>query len=209
MKTPIRCSALALTLAAVASAQTGQTPPSSIPVHDLSVRSDVFDALHTLAEKYHVVIGVYGIHTMPEACWAEISLKDGTLGEVFNAIVARYPLLEWKETASGAVHFTFRGSPLSLLDVPIRSFDAENPRRMETSGRVIQAPEVAKWLQDHKCTAGELFVGYRPDEWTSFAVHAKNVPFSAVLDEIAAKSGTYVWSAIQWREDPCAINIQP
>jgi hypothetical protein len=63
MKTLICRLALALTLVAAAGAQALRTPPSLIPVHDLSIRSDAFDALQTLARKYHVVIGVYGVHS--------------------------------------------------------------------------------------------------------------------------------------------------
>jgi hypothetical protein len=123
--------------------------------------------------------------------------------------VARCPELEWKEVASGAVHFTFRGSHLSLVDVPVRSFDAENPRRIDTSSRLIRVAEVARWLLDHGCTAGELFAGYVPEEWADFAVHTEGAPLATLLDEIAAKSGIFTWSAIQWRLEPCAINIEP
>jgi hypothetical protein len=56
---------------------------------------------------------------------------------------------------------------------------------------------------------GETFSDPPPRNWGEFAVHARDVPFSAVLDEIAAKSGTYSWFAIQHRAGPCMIDLKP
>lgn len=198
--------AVALALATTASSQPGPMTPSSVPVHDLTIHSRIFGILADLADRYHVVIGIYGTLIGSEGRWTEISLKDGTLGDVFDAIVKAYPELEWKQSGSG-VHFTFRSSPLPLLDVTVHSFEAENPRRTETSGRLARTPEVARWLQDHRCTMGELMTGFMPEEWGKFAIHTKDAPFSAVFDEIAAKSGKYYWSVIQYSAEPCGINI--
>jgi hypothetical protein len=167
----------------------------------------VYSALSKLAEKYHVVVGIYGIHVGPESQVIEVSISDGTLADAFDAIVTQYPQLEWKQASNGAVHFTFRDSPLSLIEVPVSSFDAENPGRMETSGRLAELPEVASWLRNHACTIEEMVAGHIPEEWQKFAVHARTVPFSGLFDEIAAKSGTYAWSAIQYSSEPCAINV--
>jgi len=41
----------------------------------------------------------------------EFSLKDGTLGDAFNAVVKADPRLEWRSSANGAIHFTFRILP--------------------------------------------------------------------------------------------------
>ena len=191
---PLMCgTAVALALVAAASSQAGPVRPSTIPVHDLRMRANVYSALDALAEKYHVVIGVYGIHIGPGGHFVEISLKDGTLGQAFDAVVSAYPQFQWKETDSGAVHFTFRDAPLPLLDVTVHMFDVENLGRMETTGLLTQAPEVAAWLRDHRCSMDELVAGHIPEEWGKFAVHAKEAPLSAVFDEIAAKSGAYHW----------------
>jgi hypothetical protein len=51
---------MVLTLAATASPQTAEAGPASIPVHNLTIDRLAGDALHTLAQQYHVVIGIYG-----------------------------------------------------------------------------------------------------------------------------------------------------
>ena len=209
MKRLICCSILVVALVVAARSQAGPVAPSSVPVHDLTIRLYVYDALRLLAKKFRVVIGVYGVHLGAEDHWVNISVKDGTLGEVFDAVVAQYPQLEWRQAGNGAVHFTFRDSPLSLLDVTIHSLDAESPGRMEAPGRLAEVPEVAKWLRDHGCSMGQMVAGALPAEWERFALHSRDVPFSAVLDEIEAKSGDYAWSAIQYRAEPCVINIRP
>jgi hypothetical protein len=164
-----------------------------------------------LAKKYHVVIGLYGTHIGHGSQPIEVSIKDGTLGEALDAIVREYPQVEWAQANNGAIHFTFRDSPISLFDVAVHSFDAESPGRTETSGRLVRAPEVARWLQDHGCTISEMIVVvgqmHPPGEWGDFAVHARDAPVAAVFDEIAAKSGMYYWSAIKYNAQPCMINV--
>jgi len=44
-------------------------------------------------------------------------------------------------------------------------------------------------------------------EWEKFAIHAKDAPLPAVLDEIAARSGTFYWSAIRFNTHPCEISL--
>jgi hypothetical protein len=207
MKPPITGLVVALVLATIAGAQNGVVTPSSIPVHDLTISSLTFNALQTLAQKYHVVIGTYGAFIGSDN-HINISIKDGTLDDAFDAIVKADPRYEWKQTKSGAIHFIFRDSPLSLLDVTVHSFDDDNPARVQTGERLAKLPEVAGWLEAHRCLMGEMITDHGP-KWGKFVVHAKDVPLSAVLDEIYAKSGTYIWSVIQYSADPCRIYMTP
>lgn len=211
MKAQMYGAAVALAMAAAASSQVGPVAPYSIPVHDLTMSTRVFDALPALARKYHVVIGLYGTHVGHGSQPIEISIKDGTLGEAFDAIVRGFPQLEWVQASTGAVHFTFRDSPISLFDVAVPSFDAEGPGRMEAPGLLARTPEVARWLRDNGCTMSEMVVVagrmQATGEWGKFAIHAKDAPLQAVFDEIAAKSGSFYWSAIKYNSQPCEINV--
>jgi len=209
MKTLICAASVVLTLVATASSEAAPAEPTSIPVHNLTINSLTTDALNTLAERYHVVIGVSGTFTGTDSLWIHVTLKDGTLGEVFDAIVRADPRFKWKTATNGAVHFV-REAPLPLLDIAVHSFDAEDFRRRDVSSTLPQIPEVAGWLKDHRCIMTEILSGSSlPEEWRRFAVHAKGTPFSAVLDEIAAKSGTYFWAVVQHTTDGCVIHIVP
>ena len=70
-----------------------------------------------------------------------------------------------------------------------------------------RATDVARWLQTNRCITTETISGRPPEEWESFAAHSKEAPFSAVLDEIAVKSGNYFWYAMRERGEPCIINV--
>jgi hypothetical protein len=187
-------------------------PPSSIPVHDLKLDPQLASGvLGTLAEKYHVVIGVSGKVMLDEVKepLVNISLRRGSLNQVFDATVASDdPSYKWTTTSSGAVHFV-EGVPLPLVEVGVRKFDGKKLSRFDEGG-VDQIPEVSAWLQKDNCIVPrmEIVVGSRPKEWPPFEVHAMGVPLCAVLDELALKSGRYFWSLLQYSEQPCRMDVQ-
>jgi len=216
MKTTVNAPFMLLALAAAASPQAPTSNPASIPVHNLEIHHFAEDALAVLAERYHVVIGVYGTRNAPERETdavesIHLSFKDGTLGDVFDAIVRADPrLLQWRTSANGSVHFVEYG-PLPLVDITVHSFEAEGLRRMEAVSTLSKIAEVSVWFRDHGCAPNEQFIGRLPPEWAKFAVHAKDVPLSAVLDDIAAKSGTYYWAIQrdQYSSGRCVITVVP
>lgn len=208
MTTVIKNMLLALACAANAAAQMQRASPASIRVHDLSVGS--LDALQSLAEKYRVVIGQYGSLAETEVRHTvDISIKNGTLADAFDAIVKADPWLQWSAASNGAIHFIIRGlPPPTLFELTIRSLDLKNPLRGTASSPLSKVPEVAGWLNDHGCAMGEVFTGSLRT-WGKFTVRARNVSFLALLDEIAARSHTYYWSAVQAGSNPCVIYLDP
>ena len=116
-------------------------------MHDLTITSHMIDVLATVAQKYHVVIGLYGTFIGDDSHDIAISFKDGTLGEVFDAIVRADPRLEWKQANNGAIDFLFLDTPLSLFDIKVHSFDVEDPQRAQIADSLAQIPEIAGWLR--------------------------------------------------------------
>ncbi|MGD0134727.1 MAG: hypothetical protein ABSE57_21980 [Bryobacteraceae bacterium] len=137
-----------------------------------------------------------------------ISLKHGTLNQVFDAIVAADPSYRWTATPSGSVHF-LAGNPLPLVNVRVRRFDGKNPSRFD-EGSVDQIPEVSAWLKKNHCIMPhmEIVLGQRPEEWQPFEVHTQGVPLSAILDQLALKSGGYFWSLVQYERQACEMDVQ-
>ena len=185
--------------------------PSSIPVHDLKLEPQLaYGVLGPLAEKYHVVIGISGkvmLDGVKEPL-VKISLRNGTLNQVFDAIVAADPSYRWNTTSSGSVHFLVGEYRLPLLDVGVHVFDGKKLSRFDPLF-VNQIPEVSAWLQKSNCVVNHeiVEVGSRPEE-PSFEVHSKGAPFWAVLDAIALKSNQYFWALIQGRDKPCEMDVQ-
>jgi hypothetical protein len=77
----------------ILSAQINGAKPSSIPVHDFSVKGGVLGTLNEIAEKFHVVIGVYGDFANHKEPTIDIAIKTGTLKDVFNAVTK--PIRNW------------------------------------------------------------------------------------------------------------------
>lgn len=200
-----------LAFAVFSASGSGQVGSSAaaVPVHKLVLRGRTMDVLDSLAQKYKVVIGLYGTLVGPDRTVIEISLEDGTLQDVLNQIVARDSRFDWRQDANGGIHVTTRGAPLPLADVTIASFDVNNPARMQAIALLAQVPEVRSWLERNRCRIDEMIAGYLPKNWGQFSVHIKAEPLWAVFDEMAAKSELYFWSAVRYSLQPCAINAIP
>ena len=185
--------------------------PSAIRIHNETLDGSVLDVLGELANKYHVVIGIYGASAGSGESGISITMSEGTLAELFDAIVKADPRLIWKRTERGTIHFLYRDRPLSLFDVAVRSFHVEKARRSEISGRLEQMPEVSAWLRSHGCSMVDWIAGVnvKRKESRDFDLHLEGVALPAVFDEIAARSGTYFWYAIQTRSSPCEISVRP
>jgi hypothetical protein len=215
----LRPAALGMILVATATglnAQIGSKAPSSIRVHDFRIKDRTAPKiLSKLAKTYRIVIGVYGSGTfsfvdMPAPI--DVDIKSGTLADVFDTIAAADQQFSWSQGNNGAVHFMLRASPLSLMDVKVHSFDYENPQWPQITARLRTVPEIYGWLQAHKCSMPDQTVrmlGRAPKAWSRFSVHATDLPVSSILDQVAAKSGTYYWHAIQvTTPEPCVVTIQ-
>lgn len=203
---------LLATLVTNLSAQANVVKSSSVPVHNYTQegKGDMWSVLQALAEKYHVVIGVYGnVSREGDAPTFDISIKDGTLGDVFDAITRADLRFEWYQNANGAVHFVAQGTPNPLADVTVHSFDDKNFQEEEIADHLFSLPEIQDWLHDHKCVRyHEIINGGPPRSWKQLSVHANDLPLSSILDEIAAKSHTYYWFAAQFSTKPCKVDIE-
>ncbi len=200
---------LTVLLTSIFSLSQSLVPQSSLEVNGAQYQGQTIDVLATLARNYQVVIGVYLTHVGSDNKTVKVSIDKGKLKDVFDAIVAQDPRFTWTETG-GSIHFSSKSSPLNLPAVTLRSVALENPSRIGIVGIVRQIPEISSWLQKHNCQMDEFVAGRVPTEWPrNFSVSVSDVSFASLLDQIAAKSGTYFWSAIQYRTQPCAINVTP
>ena len=196
--------------------QLEQTTPASIRVDDFTAGSYTLEVVYKLAVKYHVVIGVYGNILDADNRKIDISIKNGMLRDVLDAITKADPRFEWHESSNGAVHFVPRGAPLTLMDVRVHSFEIYSPQSSEILRRLNEVPEIRDWWMERKCPTDYSIMGTggEPVPWGRFSVHASDVPVWSILDEIAAKSRSYYWSFIQYGTQPCSMvmewrNTQP
>lgn len=185
------------------------SPVGNIPVKNVAMNERTLNILAALAEKYKVVIGVYGTLLGSDSSKINVAVTEGTLADVLNSVTAQDPRFEWKQADDGGIHITTRESPLPVFEIRVASFDAEGLGRAEAVPQLTRIPEVASWLNTHRCLMDEIVAGRPPSDWAHFPVHVKDEPLSFLLDQIAAKSRTYFWSAIRYSVEPCTINLKP
>lgn len=214
------------------SAQDRTVEPSSIRVDRFVVKDGktATKILRSLAEKYRLVIGVHGsgnFRDLEMPAGIDVDIKSGTLADVFDAVadIHRHKLsshqtigsvtdqqFEWHQESDGAIHFALLGAPISLMDVTVHSFDYENPQWPEITDRLRAVPEIDSWLRTHNCSMPGQIIhlgGRPPSAWKKFAIHARDIPVSSILDEIAVESGTYYWRAAEiMNPNSCFVNIQ-
>jgi hypothetical protein len=179
------------------------------PVTDVDYSDRTTNILKALAQKYHVVIGASGILIGDDNEIVRISIAKGSLKDVFEQVVEKDPRFEWHQTEDGSIDFRLRRKPLPLIDVNISAFDVDNPQRSDFPNFLMQVTEIKAWQSDHHCLVQELIIGRPPTNWGQFSLHLRNQPFGSAMNQIASKSGSYFWSAIQYNSDPCSINITP
>src|SRR4030088_2661130 len=81
--------------------QLEQITPASIRVDDFTAGSYTLEVVYKLAVKYHVVIGVYGTILDADNRKIDISIKNGMLRDVLDAITKADPRFEWHDSRNG------------------------------------------------------------------------------------------------------------
>jgi hypothetical protein len=202
---------LILAFAIVPGNATAQLSPraSLIPIKNVDFNDRALNILVALADRYKVVVGVYGTLIGSDSGTIRISIREGTLRDVLDALVNQDGRFEWSQSDDGSIHVRTKEAPLSLTAVKVSSLDIENPKRMEAVQLLSRIPEVSSWLQQHGCSMDEMLAGPLPQDWGQFSVRVTDKPLSGVLDEMAARSSTYFWSLIRYNDQPCSINLRP
>jgi hypothetical protein len=184
-------------------------PAQAIPVSAVDYNDRALNILKLLAQKYKVVIGVSGTLTDNDDLLIQVSKDNGTLKDLLDQVAKKDPRFEWHQLGDGSIDVRLRSNPVSLVDVIIKSFHINNPQRNDFPHFLLQIPEVKAWQSEHGCLIHELIIGKPPGNWRPFSVHLREQKFGMAMNQIADKSGAYFWSAIEYSNKPCAINIAP
>jgi hypothetical protein len=166
------------------------------------------DALQGIAERFELVVGVTGIFVGGDNQIVDISVPQGTLKDLLDAVVKADTNYKWSQADDGGILVSL-GPPLSAMDVMVSSFEVESIPRARLPQRISAIPELGGWLSQHKCLVEEFVAGRPSSGVLELGLHLTNQPLSSVLGEIAKKSKKYLWSAVQYSYDPCRINLVP
>ena len=195
MKNPaLHSAAFFLLMLLIAPAVFAQEPPRPQATTE-TLRVIVYDGhlralLASLADQYHVVIGVESDAQSPERI--KFEAHDVTFHQILDAMVIAEPRYQWREI-DGSIEFypTVRINP--VLDTVIERFEVKDSRFAEAVDSLINLPEVKSSLAAMALTRNES--GNRPlGVGDAFSLRLERVTVRQALHEIAKRSGTYFWS---------------
>src|SRR5260370_10588905 len=171
----ISCILVVATVACHCHAQQGGSTSLSTSVYSVDFKDTrTMEIFKAIAQKYKVVIGVSGVLVGPDSETPNISVARGTIKDVLDAIQTQDPRFEWHENSEGHVAVRIKGSTPPLVEVMVRTFDLEDPARLEVAALINGIPEVSGWLKDHSCEMAELFMGRPPTYKWQITMHANN-----------------------------------
>lgn len=106
--------------------------------------------INDLMQKYRVPAGI-DLETLSDRRPISVTVPQGTVADVLNAIVAQEPGFKWAEE-DGAVNIGPQQNDNSVLNVHIAHFYIRRANLYEIKPAIVSLPEVKKWLEDNQLT---------------------------------------------------------
>ena len=194
--------ALALVCAQLCHAQGKETSILDERVKAITIREPTINlALSTIAREYHVPIGVEMAVKKKEQLDQEIaiSLKDGTLRDLLNAVVKQDRTYNWKIVDEVVnVYPRDNHDPLleDLLNTKIERFAlGDNPTIYRIRNDIVELPEIRSKLEKARVTPH--IVAYTGIDFErvgrEFSMGVSNVTLQRLLNQIIRQSGVKFW----------------
>jgi len=192
---------------------------SSIKIKDIDFKdARVLDILQSIARKHKVVIGLSGIATNPHVIndTVDISIHQGTLKDVLDALAKARPEYTWEQGEDGVVRVQV-GTALPLAVLPIKAVDIENETRDSVAREIFRnTSEIKSWLQEQNCmllqntgSIGGIETRYVVDPKT-FTFHFNNERLDSILSTVAREEKTFFWYVIHNKSTTgaCGLYVQ-
>jgi hypothetical protein len=133
-------SGLAIVLAVATAISAQQNPAKASQVRVIKFHGDMATLLATLAQQYDVTIGMEADPKKPRS-EVTLDLYDATFHDMLNGIVQSEPRYQWRESG-GCIEVLPVSNGLSLMDIPIGSFQIKDVSREEAINELLNLPEV-------------------------------------------------------------------
>lgn len=162
-------------------------------------QSDFFGALQEASYKYGVPLGIEADAQGEDAKDISVSIPQGTVADIFNALVQQAPNYKWVETGGVVNVIPRRQNGNSVLDIAIARFRATNATPDAIHSAIISLPEVKAWLNQNQLVergfhTPSILVGKdgKTDQ-PRVSLSLKNMTLRQIMDTIVKKSGFHVW----------------
>jgi len=169
-------------------------------VHSFSATANaISDLLSPLANKYQIPIGVEVISetsTTGGSARMRVSVEDGTVKDVLNAVVAAQPGYSWREV-DGVIDVMPSQHVDSVLDVIISKFEVKQLYKNEALAKLTGQPEVRAWMartgvKDRTFFGGS--VSASTDSSTgNITLNLLNASVRTILNQMMKASNSYSW----------------
>ena len=191
----------------LSSGMLAQQSPTNIPVSDVRVNECLLSAVGRLSQQYRIVIGAEDL--LPRCSSVEVNLKAGTLADLFDLLVSKEGLYNWKYQDGVVIFYGRSGTPV-IADLYIRHFGARDVTRSQMYSALDDVPEITNWLNVNNCQRRELFsiVGGVNEEKEHYSLFADEVSLSNLLSRMAAETRSYYWTIHQYTDPDGKCRVQ-
>ncbi len=128
---------------------------------------------------------------------------------MLDEICRKDPRYSWRSFRDGGIQVIMGSSPLSLIDVAVKSFQVKDARAMESRSRLLQLQEVRAWGAKNGCRVSHIVIsnGQVPaDSGWRANFDIRDEPLWKVMNKLSISAETFFWSAIRPAAD-CFINL--
>jgi len=186
--------------------------PASITVtHFSQGGQNTLATFQNLATQTHTVMGVSGTWIGSDDKMITINEQNAPLSAVLDDICHADPRFSWAQAIDGSIQIHLGKERLGLLDVAVNSLDGRAISPEKIIAAVVMMPEVRLWSSRNKCRVGKVIVGggIKKTSESPISILGNGQPLWKVLDQIAEKADSYLWSMVKYSNEPCAINLNP
>jgi hypothetical protein len=203
-------------LFAVAVTEAGTSPPQN-PLHQeiggyKNGESDFFSALQEVSYKYGVPLGVETDAQGQSTKHISVSVSQGTVADIFNALIQQAPNDRWVES-SGVVNVLPRQHADSLLDLSIAGFYVTQATPDGLCAAIRTLPEVEAWLNQHHLversfvTSSILIGRDGKTDQPRVSLRLKAMTLREIMNTIVKKPGFRVWFVGRYGDHGQYVNL--
>ena len=176
-----------IVLRAVAQTPARRTQPLAV----IKYEGNMTALLSHLPEVFGVTIGLELDPKQPEP-QVSFYLRDPTISDVLNAIVASAPRYKWSES-DGFINLMSVEASSQLLDTRIRRFQANLVDETEAIDQLLNLAEVKSNMSAIGLNRREVHNASRGRKTAKFSVNLEDVTIRQALNRIATENGTRFW----------------
>jgi len=179
------------------------TPPPQNPLHQeitgyKNSESDLFRALQEASYKYGVPLGIETDAQGQTAKNISVSISQGTVGDIFDALIQQAPNYKWVESR-GVVNVMPKQDTDSALDLKIARFHVTHATPDDLHAAIRSLPEVRAWLDQHRLverglvTSSILIGSNGKTDQPRVSLRLKNMTLREIMNTVVKKPGFRVW----------------